>query len=60
MTNSDEQKKALFFDSIFSCSNEGIILVDPNGIILKINPAFTKIFGYEEDEMRGKPFYDLA
>ena len=60
MTSSDEHKKALFYDSIFSCSNEGMILVDPNSIILKINPAFTKTFGYEEDEILGKPFYDLA
>ncbi|MCM3568900.1 nitrate/nitrite transporter [Neobacillus mesonae] len=33
---------------------EGIMLTDPNGIIQKINPAFTKITGYSEEDVIGK------
>lgn len=40
--------------SIFENTIEGIIVADANVNILSVNPAFTKITGYEEDELRGK------
>ncbi len=40
--------------SIFENTIEGIIVTDANANILSVNPAFTKITGYEEDELRGK------
>lgn len=33
---------------------EGIVLTDANGIIQKVNPAFTKITGYPPEEVLGK------
>lgn len=33
---------------------EGIVLTDANGIIQKVNPAFTKITGYPPEEVIGK------
>ncbi len=41
--------------AIFENSDEGIIVVDPAGIILSVNRAFTKITGYEPGEVLGKP-----
>ncbi|WP_043933756.1 MFS transporter [Bacillus sp. EB01] len=41
-------------EEIISLMNEGITLTDPHGIILKINPAFTRITGYTIDEVHGK------
>ncbi|WP_042355437.1 MFS transporter [Bacillus rubiinfantis] len=35
-------------------STEGIVLTDPNGVIQKVNPAFSKITGYAQDEVIGK------
>lgn len=40
--------------SIFENTIEGIIITDANANILSVNPGFTKITGYEEDELRGK------
>ncbi|MFA7351799.1 MAG: diguanylate cyclase [Methylotenera sp.] len=40
--------------SIFENTIEGIIITDADANILSVNPAFTRITGYEEDEVRGK------
>lgn len=40
--------------SIFENTIEGVIVTDANAKILSVNPAFTRITGYEEDEVRGK------
>lgn len=40
--------------SIFENTIQGIIITDANVNILSVNPAFTRITGYEEDEVRGK------
>lgn len=40
--------------SIFENTIEGIIITDAEVNILSVNPAFTRITGYEEDEVRGK------
>ncbi|MDD2832554.1 MAG: diguanylate cyclase [Methylotenera sp.] len=39
--------------SIFDNTIEGIIITDAHANILSVNPAFMKITGYEEDEVRG-------
>ena len=44
----------LLSDNIFRNSIEGIVITDGNGIIESVNPAFTKITGYPEEEVLGK------
>lgn len=39
---------------IINYTDEGICITDTNGIIQKVNPAFTKITGYREEEVIGK------
>jgi len=39
--------------TVFSSSYEGIMMVDIHGAIIKVNPAFTRITGYEEVEVLG-------
>jgi two-component system CheB/CheR fusion protein len=48
----DEQKKltATFFDA----ANEGIVITDTQQNIIKINPAFTKVTGYDAADVIGQ------
>jgi diguanylate cyclase (GGDEF)-like protein/PAS domain S-box-containing protein len=39
--------------AVFDTSPVGIVVTDPNGIILRVNPAFTGISGYSQLEARG-------
>jgi diguanylate cyclase (GGDEF)-like protein/PAS domain S-box-containing protein len=42
------------FTSLFKSSPEAAIYHDEQGIILNINPRFTKLFGYTLEEVKGK------
>lgn len=39
---------------VFESTNNGILVVDPSTTITAINPAFTRITGYEADEIIGR------
>jgi diguanylate cyclase (GGDEF)-like protein/PAS domain S-box-containing protein len=45
------QREAL---TVFTSSYEGIMVVDAGGHITRVNPAFTRITGYEPEEVVGK------
>ncbi len=47
------------FRGIFEQAGTGIALIDPAGRITETNPAFTRMFGYDEDELRSMRFQDL-
>ena len=49
-----------YFEGIFNIAESGIVIVDWNGIIRRINPAFTKVLGYEEHEIVEVPFYKIV
>lgn len=40
--------------TVFTSSYEGIMVVSVEGVISKVNPAFTRITGYRSDEVIGK------
>ncbi|MCG6896011.1 MAG: EAL domain-containing protein [Thiocapsa sp.] len=40
--------------SVFSHAREGVVIAAPNGDILDVNDAFTKISGYRRDEVIGR------
>jgi two-component system CheB/CheR fusion protein len=40
--------------SVFEAANEAIVITDANNHIISINPAFTRITGYEKEEVAGK------
>jgi two-component system CheB/CheR fusion protein len=48
----DEQKKLTA--TFFEVASEGIVITDPHQNIIKVNPAFTKVTGYEAAEAIGK------
>ncbi|OIQ24994.1 bifunctional diguanylate cyclase/phosphodiesterase [uncultured Vibrio sp.] len=39
---------------IFNNSYEGMMITDNNGHLIEVNQAFTKITGYQEDEVKGR------
>lgn len=47
----DLRISAIAFDS-----NEGMVVTDTNGVILRVNTAFTKITGYAEHDVIGQKF----
>jgi diguanylate cyclase (GGDEF)-like protein/PAS domain S-box-containing protein len=47
------------FETIFENMDDGLILTDANGNILKLNPASQKIFDTETNKAFGKPFMHL-
>jgi len=48
------EEQLLLLASVFENSIEGILITDASGNIKKINPAFTAITGYTEEEVIGK------
>lgn len=42
------------FEAMFSALPDAAIFVDPRRRAVRINPAFTRLFGYTLDELRGK------
>ena len=49
MRESNERQSA-----IFDSADDGMMLLDASGRIRSLNPAVTKMFGYAEDDMRGR------
>jgi len=47
------------FRGIFEQAGTGIALIEPEGRIMKANPAFVRMFGYDEDELYGMQSRDL-
>ena len=40
--------------AVFNASSQGIMTTDTSGVIAMVNPAFTRITGYEADEVIGR------
>ncbi len=47
-------------DELFKQAPEGIVLLDVDDRVLRINPEFTKIFGYTPEEAMGRYINDLV
>lgn len=48
---------ATFFDDYFNnAAVNSITVLDSNGIVLDVNQSFTKNFGYQKEEIKGKHF----
>ncbi|PWJ59258.1 PAS domain S-box-containing protein [Dyadobacter jejuensis] len=41
-------------DALFKYATEGIVVVNKEGVIVKLNPKAVKLFGYTEQELTGK------
>jgi PAS domain S-box-containing protein len=62
-----DQKKAeeaielerVYFQQLFQSAAEGILLLDNEQRVIKINSEFSHIFGYTEEEIVGLPIYQF-
>ena len=50
----DAHQQKAFFKAVFESTPDGLILVDLSRSIVDINPAFTAMFGYSIDDLRGR------
>jgi diguanylate cyclase (GGDEF)-like protein/PAS domain S-box-containing protein len=48
------EEKLRLAAEVFASTSEGILITDPNADIQAVNPAFSAITGYSEDEVRGR------
>ena len=60
MNRTNEENGLKYFEGIFDASSEAMVIVDAEGHIVRINPAFETLLGYEIDSLRKKPFTDLV
>ena len=52
------RQKALL-NELFARVSEAIVLLDTDDRILRVNPEFTRIFGYAEEEALGRPVTEV-
>jgi len=48
-----------FLEAIFENSPEGVVILDENNRVVRINLEFTRVFGYTPDEVIGRSLNDL-
>lgn len=60
MTQSDIYKYITKIGHILDCVYDAIIAVDPNGVIIYVNPGYTRNLGVAVDEILGKNIKDLS
>jgi len=51
---SNQNDKAAFYEKIFEAALEPIIVADGQGRIICVNEAFTRTFGYQQQEVKGE------
>jgi PAS domain S-box-containing protein len=56
----NKEKSPNYLKGIFEIASEGILVADTNGYILRCNPAFYRLLGYEKDELNGKVFTEIV
>ena len=44
-----------FWEKVIDTMMEGVVVVDPQGIILSVNHALAEITGYRREELLGRP-----
>src|SRR5919199_844767 len=53
------REKEAQYRSIFAATTDGLVIIDLNGVIVEINPAFCAMLGYSYDELIGVPYATL-
>jgi len=53
-------RQAAYFQQLFENSPQGIVITDENAFIVGVNRAFEKLFGWTEEEARGRYLHQLV
>ncbi|MEI6223691.1 MAG: CHASE domain-containing protein [Deltaproteobacteria bacterium] len=48
------EARLLLADKVFENSGSSIVVTDPEGVAISVNPTFTQVTGYGADEVRGQ------
>lgn len=48
------------YHQLFTLADDLMAMTDSSGLILKVNPAWERTLGYAENELLGKPYFDLV
>src|SRR6478672_8893831 len=56
----DQLRQKALLDELFATVPEAIVVLDTDDSILRVNPEFTKIFGYAEEEALGRPINEIV
>ncbi len=54
MTITFDKEYSQYWQTVIQTMLDGLMIVDPDGIILSINSAFERISGYSKDELIGQ------
>ena len=55
-----QKQELVYFEHLFTLSNDLVFVVDGQGHLKKINPAFSYMLGWGEDHLLATPFFDLV
>ncbi len=53
------REKTAYLDQLFESAQEGIVVTDKNGKVIRVNKEFLTLFGYTHDEVIGKTLDEL-
>lgn len=54
LAEKEARKEKAYLESLYSSAQEAVVIADLKGRIMRINPEFTRIFGYSAKEAIGK------
>jgi len=60
LAEKEARKEKAYLDSLYNSAQEAIVITDLKGKIWRINPEFTRIFGYSSREAIGKNIDELV
>ncbi|RPI75476.1 MAG: PAS domain S-box protein, partial [Desulfobacteraceae bacterium] len=55
----DLEREKAYLEQLFVSAQEAIVITDKQGRVIRVNPEFTKIFGYTSEETQNQMIYDL-
>lgn len=54
------QERLRISASVFDSTRDGVVLMNPGGLIIDVNPGFTRLLGYDLVDVEGTPLQDLS